>query len=224
MDEVFIYGEVELSEEDTSLLNLGPNYMVVTKLDQQEMMIEANVTMTKIRWGRSKDGWKQNSEHDQDLDDDPEPLTEEELTLAERLEEAARDLIADDGKSMDLGRKRPTDQRNNRKVHMPPPGPPLEEAASNTRMGAWQKALENHRKKFCREDGTQVQSNLSNGQQLALKKLSKRIAKLEILVMESDKGKNFVVMNESTYLAMAADHTASDVKTTPEDMRYSQRV
>ena len=42
--------------------------------------------------------------------------------------------------------------------------------------------------------------------------------------MESDKGKNFVVMDESTYLSMAEDHTASDQETTPEEVRTSQRV
>ena len=35
---------------------MGPNYMVVTPLDPSEMMIESNVTMTKIRWSRKKKG------------------------------------------------------------------------------------------------------------------------------------------------------------------------
>ena len=222
VNEVVIYGDVDLSEDEISLLNMGPGFMVVTKLDKQEMMIEANVTMTKIRWAQSKDGWTENLEEENE--NLPQPMTEEEESLAEKLEEAARDVIADDGRSMDLGRKRPTDQKNNRMVHMPPPGSPLCEATANTRMRTWQRTFENYRMKICKDDGTQVQSNLSVGQQLALNTLSKKIACLEVLVMESDKGNNFVVMDEITYLSMADDHTASDIVTTPEDVKHSQRV
>ena len=110
---------------------------------------------------------------------------------------------------MDLGRKIPTDQRNNRIVRMPPPGPPLVEAAYNTRIRAWQRAFDNHRSEHCREDGTQIESNLSVGQQLGLQTLAKKIARLEIFVMESDKGNNFVVMDEATYLTMAQDRIAA---------------
>ena len=54
--EVVTYGSVELSENERDLLNLGPNFMVTLKLDDQEMCVESSVTMTKIRWARKKMG------------------------------------------------------------------------------------------------------------------------------------------------------------------------
>ena len=92
----------------------------------------------------------------------------------------------------------------------------------------------------CGEKGEQHKVNLTVGQQLALRTLGKKVAKLEIVLLEADKGKKvakleivlleadkgkrFVAMDQETYLAMAADHTAKDRVATREDVRVSQCV
>ena len=43
--EVVIWGDVSLSEDELALLRLGPGYMVVTKLDREEMAVEENVSI-----------------------------------------------------------------------------------------------------------------------------------------------------------------------------------
>ena len=50
------------------------------------------------------------------------------------------------------------------------------------------------------------------------------MAKLEAIVLQADKGKSFVVVDEMTYLAMAQDHVAKDIRTGPKEVSRSQRV
>ena len=183
--------------------------MVVKGLDLEEMQVEAGVTLTKIRWGRRSQGVEDLTQ-DQARQVEEVP-TEEEMSVAE-----ARDVLSMDGRQVDMGRKRPTDQKNNRNVRMPAPGPAAVEAELNTRMGAWVKLFMDFRKSRCDENGVQNESNLTPGQMLGLKSLSQKVARLELIILEADKGKTFVVTDEETYRSMAEDHTGKDRPTTPE--------
>ncbi len=55
-EEVVVWEDIALTETDRDLLSLGPGFMVMSKLDRQEMVVEENVTMSKIRWGKRKQG------------------------------------------------------------------------------------------------------------------------------------------------------------------------
>ena len=57
-DEVETFGDVDLNDNECSLLNLGPGFMVYSDLSMEEMQVEATVTLTKIRWGRRARGLK----------------------------------------------------------------------------------------------------------------------------------------------------------------------
>ena len=150
-------------------------------------------------------------EEQQELED---PVTEEEQKLSDELEAEMRDVLSNDGTSIDMRKKRPTDMRNNRQVHMPAPAPAQVEAEYNTRIDTWQKQFLKYRSQHCDENGNQKQNNLTISQQLGLKSLARRVAKLELMVLEADKGKSFVVMDEQTYVNMSRDHIEKDVPTT----------
>ena len=57
-----------------------------------------------------------------------------------------------------------------------------------------------------------------------MKTLGRKVAKLEVVVLQADKGKRFVVCDEATYLAMAMDHVSKDIETTPAEVRSSQNI
>ena len=76
----------------------------------------------------------------------------------------------------------------------------------------------------CKDNGTQKKTNLSRSQTLGLRSLSRRVAKVEIVVLEADKGKKFVVVDKATYKAMALDHTRGDIRVSRDEVRYSQRI
>ena len=123
-----------------------------------------------------------------------------------------------------MRKKRATDMRGNRKVLMPGPGPAVVEAEYQTRMDIWDKTFARYRSTNCDEKGDQLVSNLSKNQALGLKTLQKKVAKLEVIVLEADKGKKFVIVDEATYKAMAEDHTAGDTPVGREVVRENQQV
>ena len=69
-----------------------------------------------------------------------------------------------------------------------------------------------------------MKKNLSVAQQLGLKSLARKVSKMELIVLEADKGKSFVVTDEATYLDMARDHIAGDKECGPADVRKSERI
>ena len=217
--EVMTYGDVSLSECELDLLRLGPGFMVVSRLEDQEMSVEASMTLTKIRWARKKMGVEGLTE-EQASKEYEAPTTEEE-SLEDALENGMRDVVSTSGKEIDMGRRRPTDMKNNREVRMPGPAPPGVEAEYNTRIRTWQATFLDFRKKEYKDNGDQLKMNLSVSQQMGLKSLGKKVAKVEIVVLQADKGKQFVVVDKYTYLAMAMDHVSKDVETSPHDVRTS---
>ena len=56
VNEVVMVGDVRLTEDEVSLLNLGPGFMIVKPLDCEEMEVEAVVTMTKGQVGQEEQG------------------------------------------------------------------------------------------------------------------------------------------------------------------------
>ena len=153
-----------------------------------------------------------------------EPVTEEEESLTQMLENAARDVVEEDKVTVNHGKRRATDMRNNRRVFMPGPGPTRVEASHAVRVGVWVDTFAKYRRLHCKEDGTPKKTNLSAGQELALKSLARKVARLEVIIMEVDKGKRFVVTDQATYLAMANDHTRKDRPATVEEVRTAQRT
>ena len=144
--------------------------------------------------------------------------------LSDLLDDEARYLINPDGKGFSKGRRRATDQKNNCDVIMPGPAPAMTEAGHNTQVGIWQDVFGRIMKKICNKDGRQSKRNLMPGQEKALKSLGKRVSKAEIIIMEADKGKKFIVYDEPTYIAMATDHTSKDLKVSREEVTASQRI
>ena len=220
--DVVVCDGVVLTEAERDLLSLGPGFMVLDKLDKQEMRIESSVTMTKVRWGRRKLGTEEmtGKQEDEELLN----IDEEDLKLSEALELEARDVLSDTFDCVDMRNKRATDMKGNRSVMMPGPAPALTEAEYSTRMEAWHRAFDEYRANNCKEDGEQLVSNLSANQLLGMKTLGKKVSKRELVVLEADKGKRFVVVTEATYISMAEDHTTGDRKVDREEVRESQRI
>ena len=124
-----VWGDVNLTPEEMSLLRLGPGYMVVAPLNSEEQRVEENMTMTKIRWTKKKNGTEEMSGHQEDEEESERDSQElEAMELQDRIELEARDVMDPDGSGIDMRRKRATDMRGNRSVYMPAPSTPLVEA------------------------------------------------------------------------------------------------
>ena len=161
-DEVIFWGDIVLSEDERSVLALGPKFMVVSGLDREEMLVEENATMTKVRWHRRKLGVEGLSGRQEDCELERE--SDSEKTAREMEEAEMRDVLSTDGCCLDMRRKRATDMHGNRSVLMPGPERPIVEAEHSTRMDVWDKTFTNYMKVNCKENGEQKDSNLSRSQ------------------------------------------------------------
>ena len=163
-EEVVVTDGIVLSEDECSLLNLGPGFMVLSDLDPEDMEVEAVVTLTKVRWGRRSAGTESMTEEEIAAEDN---LKEQDDMVAESISEAletiVRDMIEEEKNSINMGNKRATDMRNNSKVHMPGPGPAKVESSHNVRMGVWTDAFMRHRMNHCDAQGKPHKSNLTHG-------------------------------------------------------------
>ena len=74
----------------------------------------------------------------------------------------------------------------------------------------WTSIFKDYVKQNCNEKGDQKTDQLTNEQELGRLKLLKRVAKGEIIIMPSDKGKGLVVMTKETYEKMAQEHVGKD--------------
>ena len=86
-------------------------------------------------------------------------------------------------------------------VIMPGPGKPQVEAEYSTRQGVWEREFTKYMDNNCNKDGSQKSSNLSRSQSLGLKTLSQKVARLEVICLEADKSKKFVIVDEKSYAA-----------------------
>ena len=162
-DEVKIYGDVNLSEEELDLLGLGPGYMVVAKATEEDMRTEANVALTKMRWQKMKEGREDMTNRQAEEEDNliTEEDLEEENMLADELDKEVRDVLSENREYLDMRKRRATDMKINRKVMMPAPCKPLVEAEYNLRGDTWQRQLARFRQEECNEEGVQRKTNLT---------------------------------------------------------------
>ena len=75
-EEIMMFGAVDLTDNEKELLMLGPDFMVVADLDQEEMDMESRVTMTKVCWGKMAKGRENLTGRQEDKEEEEEPTTE----------------------------------------------------------------------------------------------------------------------------------------------------
>ena len=177
------YGNVELTSDEIELLKLGPDFMLTEKLSLRYLEIESQITMTKCRWSRMNDNDDKDENKTTFIHNDNNDTREfEEQDYLEQIlketmedeEKASRDVIDNSGESINYGRTRATDMTNNRKVIMPGPESPSQEAINETRINTWRTVFQEYIKSDGNKDGTPMSSNLSTTQQAGLLSLSKK--------------------------------------------------
>ena len=173
MDKVITFSDVSLDQDEVDLLNLGPRFMIVSDLTQEDMQVESTVMLTKMRWGRM--GKNMENMTYQEIAKEERLQTAEDIESEEAndaLEREARDVISSDGKEVCMGRLRGTYMKKQQEcVKMPAPAPARIEVMYNTRTGLWEQEHARYVRAECKPTGAQKKSNLSLSQQLALETL-----------------------------------------------------
>ena len=102
VNEVVVWGDIVLTEDKLELLNLGPGYMIVSDLNREEMMVEENVTMTKICWSRMRSGDDELTGKQIDKQANENTDRDKEAEEQDELEIEMRDVISTNGKEVDM--------------------------------------------------------------------------------------------------------------------------
>ena len=114
-----IYGDISLSQEETDALKLPPNFKLFPKDGKREVQIQAEACRTKSRWDRRRRVMEKGKELAESL----EPVSMEEVVE----EEEYREVFNPVAKVCNFTKMLPTQVKNNPRVMIPGPRPPVEE-------------------------------------------------------------------------------------------------
>lgn len=211
-----VYGDVELSSDELKLLKCGPKFNTWDKLCRADLETEFEIGLTKVRWDRAKHGYREEVEKE-----DEDPKLEEEIRLKEARD---RETYTHESGTLNMANLRPTYMRSNRRVHIPKPRPPLEEAELMIRKDMWGKVVADYISEHCQEDGRQLCSNLTPAARRGLVSLLALSKKGEIVIYESDKCGRLCVTIPDSYRQQGRKHTCNDEAITWDEARLHQRM
>ena len=103
---VMTIGDIELDEEELSILKLPPDFAILTNLSEENFIHEEELAMTKLRWEKRK-------VIEEDLGKDNIDVTEEEKEEIKIVEAKSRQIFDPINKSLDLRKRRVTDLKEN---------------------------------------------------------------------------------------------------------------
>ena len=132
-------------------------------------------------------------------------------------------VFDDQRRTLDLSKRMCTDQKGNRRAFMPQARPVKEECCLKTRKEAWKTEWLNCAATETRGRGSQDHHQLTLDEIVGRTSLLKRVAKGDIHVSQSDKGKRVVVMDMEIYHEMSKVHTAQDEEVDWRTLEETQR-
>ena len=187
--EITCLGNIELSNEEKSILRLHPKFSIE---------FEQELSNTKLRIQLNKELEKEESE---------EKETETPRSEEQEEEDEAKSRLTFDPitKTYNDGKRKVTDLEECSRITLPT----KHETIIEMRRGIHSNIYKEYRKEKCNKHGEQA-SNLTEEQQQGLKSLQLRIKNKEIVILKTDKsGKLFVATTEE-YIKMGHKHTKKD--------------
>ena len=218
IEEPVIFGGAILSDDEKALLINRPEYATFGKLIRSDIQVEIEMGLAKIRWDRKKRGYKEESDSDSGIETGDEGNNDD---LAKEAE--SRATYSRENKRLDMGNRRATDCKNNRRTYLSKARPLLEEAELLLRREAWDMVVKKYIEKHCNLKGNQNVNNLNESEQRGLRSLLKRVMDKEIVINSSDKGKRLVVSTLKSYEEQGKVHTSKDKETNLKEVLLMQR-
>ena len=202
--EIKVIGDVELTNEEKSVLTLHPKFCILDKLTLSDFEHEQEAAFAKLRMEKTKD-----EEYSQ--------MDEKEVEEAQEVDARSRQVFNPVEKVYDSRRRRVTDLKECSRITLPKPLHTDEEATMEVRRKSQQEVFKEYMKKYTK-NGNQ-ETNLSDQEQAGLKSLQKRILKRELIIMKTDKSSKFAVTTEEEYIKMGRVHTGGDSEVTRQELQ-----
>ena len=206
--EVLVLGDVSMDEDEHNAASLPPKFTTFPKVTIEDAKVQTLVADSKSRWGRSDKLMEAG-----DIVVENEQLSDEDIVK----EYSHLEVFDPDSKSIDFRKLRPTQIKNNPRVHMAKARPVLEEANYAVRGEKVRVITEHHIEERIKTD------NMTDSERRGMKKLQKRMKQSEIVILRADKSGKFCRASMEAYCTMGDKHTASDTVVTWKDFEAAQR-
>ena len=209
-EEPLVLGDVSLDSDETEAILMDPKFMVHEDLYMEGLEYEFQCCLAKLRW------------NEMGREEGDEEMSAEEKEKLETLEAEQRQIFNQRLRTMDYRKYRATDAPNNATIKLPPGQTPDYEAGLGIRLREWLEGAKEYMEDHCDDKGRQ-RDNLTPGQRRGLKKLQKRQAEGELVIVPTDKSGRMAVMSLEAYLAAGNVHTQGDKEVDKDFVERIQR-
>ena len=222
-------GEVKLDQDERALLMLPPKFATRRKLDTLDMRTDFEMGAAKVRYQIHKEDSYKEIEEEENVDENI-CKRRRQLAVEETEDMDKMDMTEAEGRrvydpismTFDHGNKHCTDLAENTRVVLPKPCDQFTESSIELIRNRVMKVFEEFKLEKCNKKGEQ-KSNLTASEQRGLRKLRKRIANHEILVLKTDKSGKLAVINRDYYTKLGLDKCREDRRIDRESVRQIER-
>ena len=208
--EIKVIGEVELTEDELSVLKLHPKFCIVDKLTRTCFEHEQETALAKMRMEIARE-------------QEQEDMTPEEIQEDLEIVARSRQVFDPHKKTYDARRRRVTDLQECSRVTLPKPLSEEEEAKIELRRKSQMEIFQEYIKNNADKNGEQT-TNLTEAENKGLRSLQKRIAKRELIVLKIDKSSKLAVTTEDEYMKMGLEHTKNDKEITRAEIIENEEL
>ena len=204
------FGGVATSTDEDELLMLPPNFTIYDPLKKEDIEIEAEVLLTKIRWEiRSKD---------EDREGRPWNMEwEEERAMEKRIYDR-------ENNTMDFTKARVTDMNTCKRIHMPRPASQEKEIILGNMKQKLLEFTDSYIESNCNERGFPNRRNLNIAEERGKRSLTAKCRSGEIIVQPTDKSKRLAVMDKEAYAYSMETHVEGDATLTWNEQEKIEQV
>ena len=226
-------GDVELDEDERSILKMNPKFAVMKRIRLEDIETEIEIGFSKIRYEIAKRKTEKLEEgiEFESLDGKKRKIEAGYDNSKESIVEEARLRQVYDpiGKTFDYSKKRVTDLQECAEIILPKPGDDRIECELemirdimidefNSYKTKIEKDLMKRNKTQKEIERNQEWSNLSKKEKKGLVKLQKRIRNDEIAILKTDKSGKLAAISKDDYKKMGLSLNKSDKKVTRKEM------
>ena len=202
--EVKTIGQVELTQEEKSVLKLHPKFCIIDKLSRQEFEQEQEAALAKLRMEINKE-------------EENKDLTNEEIIENQEIDAKGRQVFDPVEKIYDSRRRRVTDLKECSRIPLPRPLSTDQEATLELRKRTQLEVFSEYMTKYTDKNGRQ-ESNLTQEEEAGLKSLQKKISKGQVIIIKTDKSSKFAATQEEEYKKMGEVHTRKDKEISRQEL------
>ena len=215
---------IPFNKEEKSFLGLGPKFCIPDNLSEEGFEVSLEECIMKYRWQMMNEEKSKEEDWEKAIDAVIEEDQRVELKEHEELEEAKMKMVHNQEEGwIDLSKRKATDVKGNSSVRFPRKAGNFEmEARLEVLRVEAMEVYKRFMKERCMKYGKQ-KSNLTRGQERAMKGLKKRVEEGEIVILPTDKTGKFSVFSRECYEESGMSHTKGDIVVGWDEVKKAQR-